>query len=83
MLLCLLFVYAYKGGKMETKRNYDAHQHDEQIKLRYPLEDWIEQLLSKYPRELASIRPERARQRSVKLQRMRQDLRQRAKRQLF
>ena len=68
---------------MDTKRNYDVHQCDEQIKLRYPLEDWIEQLLNRYPDELASIRPERARQRSEKLQRMRRGLKERAKRQLF
>lgn len=68
---------------MDTNRKYDAHSEDERLTLRYPLEDWIEQLLSKYPSELESIRPERNRRRSAKLQIMRRGLRERAKRQLF
>ncbi|MDQ8187970.1 hypothetical protein [Pelagicoccus sp. SDUM812002] len=68
---------------MDTNRKYEVHRFDEPVKLRYPLEDWIEQLLSKYPDELATIRPERARQRSERLHKMQQGLRERAKRQLF
>ena len=68
---------------MEMNRKYDVHQCDEQLKLRYPLEDWIEQLLNEYPDELASIRPDRTRRRSQKLYRMRRDLKERTKRRLF
>lgn len=45
------------------------------VRLQYPLDDWIEGLLRKYPDELASIRPEgrptweRCGQRSQKKQR--------------
>ncbi|MBK1878013.1 hypothetical protein [Pelagicoccus mobilis] len=68
---------------MDTNRKTETHHSDGQLKLRYPLEDWIEQLLNDYPDELKSIRPERRRKRSAKLQRMRRGLRERAKRQLF
>lgn len=68
---------------MEKNRDYEVHQCEESIRLRYPLEDWIEQLLNKYPQELASIRPERARKRSQHLHRMQQSLKERARRQLF
>lgn len=68
---------------MEMNRKYDVRQSDEQLRLRYPLEDWIEQLLDKYPDELASIRPKRNRRSSEKFNRMREGLRERAKRQLF
>lgn len=68
---------------METNRKYDIHRVDEPVRLRYPLEDWIEQLLSEYPSELAPIRPERERQRSERLHRMQRGLRARAQRQRF
>ncbi len=68
---------------MDTNRNYEVHQSDEPVRLRYPLEDWIEQLLSKYPDELAQIRPERVRQRSERLHKMQRGLKERVKRQLF
>ena len=68
---------------MDTNRNYENHRFGQPVRLRYPLEDWIEQLLHKYPDELAPIRPERARQRSERLLKMQQALRERAKRQLF
>lgn len=68
---------------MDTNRNYDIHRFDEPVRLRYPLEDWIEQLLSEYPSELAPIRPERARKRSEHLLKMQQGLKERTKRQLF
>lgn len=68
---------------MEKNENYDIHRIDDPVRLRYPLEDWIEQLLSKYPDELEPIRPERGRQRSERLHRMQRGLRARAKRQLF
>lgn len=68
---------------MENKREYIAHLNDESVRLRYPLEDWIEQLLNKYPDELASIRPERERERSRRLHSMQRSLKERARRQQF
>ncbi|EDY84584.1 hypothetical protein VDG1235_4215 [Verrucomicrobiia bacterium DG1235] len=68
---------------MKLNRNYEVHKCDESVRLRYPLEDWIEQLLRKYPEELASIRPERARKRSRQLRKMERSLKERVRRQLF
>ncbi|MBC2604507.1 hypothetical protein [Pelagicoccus albus] len=42
---------------MYDNTQLDIQQSDGTLQLRYPLEDWIEQLLAKYPEELASIRP--------------------------
>lgn len=60
-----------------------SRREAEVIRLRYPLEDWIEQLLEKYPVELDSIRPEDRRKRSQRLYKMQRSLKERANRQLF
>lgn len=64
--------------------NYPENgQTREAIRLRYPLEDWIEQLLDKYPEELGSIRPEVVNQRSKRLFRMQRSLKEQASRRGF
>lgn len=57
--------------------NYSDYVRErESVRLRYPLEDWIEQLLEKYPEELEAIRPEVARQRSERLYKMQRCLKE-------
>lgn len=68
---------------MNTNKRYEAQSSNAPVRLRYPLEDWIEQLLQKYPEELAPIQPERERRRSQRFNRMRRSLRDHASRQLF
>jgi len=68
---------------MEKETEDDICLGAEPLKLRYPLEDWIEQLLCKYPEELEPIRPAEVKKRSERLFKMQRSLRERASRQLF
>lgn len=61
----------------------NGQQRDDSVRLRYPLEDWIEQLLEKYPEELESIRPEVVSQRSKRLFKMQRSLKEQASRRGF
>ena len=68
---------------MSNDRNDENSLRIKPVQLRYPLEDWIEELLQNYPEELATIRPDRYRRRARRRNKTRRSLQQPSSRKLF